>query len=695
MKFKFYTTGQLQAVLIVASCLSSAQAASENTQDEDYAPNQKAGEYLKNQAVGKVNAGLDSFLGQYGTADIQLNIDDKAHLDGSSLDLLLPLMNKKNDFIFTQWGWRNKDDRNTLNWGVGYRHFFDDWMLGGNLFLDNDITGDNRRIGVGGEAWRDYLKFSINGYLGTTDWNDSVDLNDHKEKSADGYDIRMEAFMPWYPQIGGTLSYEKYYGDNVALFGSDDLQKDPYAFTLGLTYSPVPVLNFSVNQKMGSHQANDTQIKINMNYRLGVPLSRQWDPDEVETTRKLHFSRYDLVNRNYNVVLKYKNAQYIKISLPGEIKGYAGDTASLTANVTSKYAVDRVDWDTAAFVAAGGQYRKTSPYAIEITYPPYKPGETNQYSITATAYDVKGNKSEPESTSVTVLYSDDPAMSELLTVVSDNAAADGVAKNVVQATVKDASGNPVKGQSVAFSATNGAVISPSSALTDDDGKAIAALTNSTSGESDVMAKFSDGVTQTVKTTFIGETSISMATIRDGAVSDGVDTDAVEATVTDDKGTPVPGVEVTFSTDDWLATLGQKMVKTDANGKARTTVSEPSYGAVTVTGTIAGGAESSTTVNFYRVTTKLEKLSNNVPADGASEYQLKVTMTKKDGSPANGQIITSSVYGAPAGVVLLTPQAATDANGVAIIKATSTSPGKFALLASSPAAGSLTTPMNFR
>ncbi|MNB70015.1 Invasin [compost metagenome] len=70
---------------------------------------------------------------------------------------------------------------------MGVRTFYlNDWMFGGNIFLDDDFTGKNRRIGLGGEAWTNYLKLSANTYLGTTDWHSSRDFDDYNEKPADG-----------------------------------------------------------------------------------------------------------------------------------------------------------------------------------------------------------------------------------------------------------------------------------------------------------------------------------------------------------------------------------------------------------------------------------------------------------------------------------------------------------------------------
>lgn len=44
-------------------------------------------------------------------------------------------------------------------------------------------------------------------------------MKDYDERPANGYDVRAEAYLPGYPQLGGKLMYEHYQGKNVALDG--------------------------------------------------------------------------------------------------------------------------------------------------------------------------------------------------------------------------------------------------------------------------------------------------------------------------------------------------------------------------------------------------------------------------------------------------------------------------------------------
>lgn len=90
-------------------------------------------------------------------------------------------------------------------------------MAGVNTFIDHDLSRSHTRIGVGAEYWRDYLKLSANGYIRASGWKKSPDIEDYQERPANGWDIRAEGYLPAWPQLGASLMYEQYYGDEVGL----------------------------------------------------------------------------------------------------------------------------------------------------------------------------------------------------------------------------------------------------------------------------------------------------------------------------------------------------------------------------------------------------------------------------------------------------------------------------------------------
>ncbi|MHA3944201.1 inverse autotransporter beta domain-containing protein, partial [Salmonella enterica subsp. enterica serovar Infantis] len=42
-----------------------------------------------------------------------------------------------------------------------------------------------------------------------SDWKDSEDFDFYEERPARGWDIRMESWLPFYPQLGAKLVYEQ------------------------------------------------------------------------------------------------------------------------------------------------------------------------------------------------------------------------------------------------------------------------------------------------------------------------------------------------------------------------------------------------------------------------------------------------------------------------------------------------------
>ncbi|MGH1530699.1 YrIlm family inverse autotransporter adhesin, partial [Yersinia proxima] len=444
----------------------------------------KSGErMIRSAANNEFNNQVQGWLGQFGTARVQMNLNDDLKLDGSAVDVLVPLYDNQKSMLFTQLGARNKDSRNTVNIGAGVRTFQNDWMYGANTFFDNDMTGKNRRIGVGVEAWTDYLKLSANSYFGTTDWHQSRDFVDYNERPANGYDVRAEAYLPAYPQLGGKLMYEKYRGDEVALFGKDDRQKNPHAVTAGVNYSPIPLLTVGAEHRAGKGSKNDSSINFQFNYRLGESWQSHINPTAVASTRTLAGSRYDLVERNNDIVLDYQKQALIKLTLPEEVMGEALSRATVNALVVSKYGLERVDWDSAGLIAAGGSLTQVSPQKVLLTLPPYQSTRSNNiHTLSAVAHDRQGNTSPRVTMQIVVIPSTAKIMEANLTVVRNNAIANGTETNEVKAIVTDAGNNRLSGHAVSFSADNGGMVTTVIGTTGTDGIATATITNMTAGD---------------------------------------------------------------------------------------------------------------------------------------------------------------------------------------------------------------------
>lgn len=299
--------------------------------------------FITGMATAKANQEIQEWLGKYGTARVKLNVDKDFSLKDSSLEMLYPIYDTPTNMLFTQGAIHRTDDRTQSNIGFGWRHFSgNDWMAGVNTFIDHDLSRSHTRIGVGAEYWRDYLKLSANGYIRASGWKKSPDVEDYQERPANGWDIRAEGYLPAWPQLGASLMYEQYYGDEVGLFGKDKRQKDPHAISAEVTYTPVPLLTLSAGHKQGKSGENDTRFGLEVNYRIGEPLAKQLDTDSIRERRVLAGSRYDLVERNNNIVLEYRKSEVIRIALPERIEGKGGQTNGQVSTKTaeSKFVAD-------------------------------------------------------------------------------------------------------------------------------------------------------------------------------------------------------------------------------------------------------------------------------------------------------------------------------------------------------------------
>ncbi|QTL94391.1 Invasin [Aeromonas jandaei] len=286
-----------------ANKAGSAGGASFAEQEKGYLKNQ-----LQSAFQSEASERVASLLGGLGTADVQLRFDDSFRLSEYSADVLAPVVDTPERMAFVQAGGRHVDatDRTILNVGVGQRHFSEEWMLGYNAFFDYDVTRSHSRLGLGAEAWADYLKLSSNAYLPLSSWKDSPDFDDYLERAARGFDLNAKYYLPQYPQLGMSAKYEQYFGDEVDLLGTKTLERNPYGGALGLEWQPVPMLKVGVEHREAKGGQSNTQVNMGLEWRLGASLSDMLDGGKVAQLRQLQGMRHDLVERNNNIVLEYK-----------------------------------------------------------------------------------------------------------------------------------------------------------------------------------------------------------------------------------------------------------------------------------------------------------------------------------------------------------------------------------------------------
>ncbi|EFC4195092.1 inverse autotransporter beta-barrel domain-containing protein [Escherichia coli] len=413
---------------------------------------EQAASMARGWVASSASAQATDWLSRWGTARVSLGVDEDFSLKSSSFEFLHPWYETPDNLVFSQHTLHRTDDRTQTNHGIGWRYFTSSWMSGVNMFIDHDLTSYHTRTGMGVEYWRDYLKLSGNGYLRLSNWRSAPELdNDYEARPANGWDLRAEGWLPAWPQLGGKLVYEQYYGDEVALFGKDERQNDPHAITAGLSYTPVPLISFSAEQRQGKQGENDTRIGMELTLQPGHSLQKQLDPAEVAARRSLVGSRYDLVDRNNNIVLEYRKKELVRLTLTDPLKGKPGEVKSLVSSLQTKYALKGYDIEAASLQSAGGKVA-VSGKDIQVTIPPYRftamPETDNTYPIAVTAEDSKGNFSRREESMVVV---EKPTLSltdSTLSVDLQILLADGKSTSTLTYTARDSSGKPIPGMTL-------------------------------------------------------------------------------------------------------------------------------------------------------------------------------------------------------------------------------------------------------
>jgi len=682
---------------------SGAVAIGTTLSDEDRTSSEALSDYARSQATSAINSNAEAWLSQFGTASVQLSLEEQGKLGNSSVDWLVPIYDTPKNLLFTQLGMRHKDDRNTINVGIGSRFFLaNNWMFGLNSFIDSDVTGHNYRLGMGMEAWSDYLKLSANGYRRLSGWHQSHDLEDYDERPANGFDLRVNGFLPALPQLGGTLAYEQYFGNDVALFGKDNLQKNPYAVTVGANYTPIPMLTFSAEQRMGKGDQNELNLALNLTLQLDKSLRENVSPDAVDAMRKLSHSRYDLVERNNDIVLEYRKQQVIRLSLsPETVTGPGGSVQALTTVVTAKHGLKNIAWQGASYTAAGGKVAKVDATHYRLTLPRWQAAQTaqaakkgayatsdaslilNTYVLTAVAEDSKGNRSPSEQVTVQVT----PPVAHFMgdaSVEGDYAPPDGTTPVKVLYHIVNGDNQAVMGEKVAFGITFADGTSGTQSVNSDkNGEAALMLTSIVAGEAQVVAQLSDGESSRSTVHYADSqpdaAHSSLSASPAILVANGIEKSTLALTVQDSLSRPVSGLtSVAFALSGVSGTTLSDVSEPRA-GEYVATLSGIVAGEVTVTPTLEGkpmsglGARISLTSDessAHIATGDMTVVANNALADGVSQNRVNVLVSDANGNPVAGQVVQFSANNG----ATLAASATTDDKGTIAMPLTSLTAG---------------------
>lgn len=605
---------------------------------------------LFSSATSSTASSVESWLNQFGKAQVRLNVDNEGHWDNSSMDLLVPLYEDKKALLFSQLGLRAPDSRVTTNTGMGVRTFYlKDWMLGANVFYDDDITGKNKRVGFGGEAWTNYLKFSANSYLGTSEWHSARDFDNYNEKPADGFDVRIEGYFPAQPQLGAKVIYEKYHGDRVALFDTDNLQKNPSAVTMGVSYTPIPLISFATNYRRGQDDMSDTQFEIDVTYDFSRDWRYQLSPDNVAFQRSLAGSRYDLVERNNQIILQYKKKETQGVSKlvlqtltdNSPADGLAQNTLQVQAlndkgEVVTGAPILWTSTGTAKLDATASSTDKQGNANVNVS-----DTQNEVVSITASSAGV--------STSASTRFDVVTASNLTLVVDKNDSVADGVATNDATATVTDINNRPISNAKLNWKVNAPAIAGPVQLTTDAEGVAHVKVTSTQAGRT-LLSVGTGTLSQQQSLNFTANNQLAVITsfevTHNQSPANGTALDSALVVVRDPQGNPVCNEPVTMSADKKTVSFSAPaklrsvaLMQTDSNGQLQVNFTDTVAEDVQLTAALTNGNNKNVSAQFVAdsTTQALQDLTlsiDNSLANGSNANQAVVYVRDKNNNPLN-------------------------------------------------------------
>lgn len=351
----------------------------------------RAESYVIGQATSLLQQQAQDLLSPLGTATLSLTVSPEGDFSGSRGQLFSPLYDVDGLLTYSQVSVLQQTDSSLANLGLGQRWVAGDWLLGYNTVFDSDIGNQRNRGSIGAEAWGDYLRFSANYYHPLSAMSARQDEAVFRSRPARGYDISTQGYLPFYRQLGASLSFEQYRGNDVDLFGSGNKQDDPRAMQLGLSYTPVPLVTLKAQHKLGEGGETQDTVELGLSYRLGVPLVKQISPEYVAQAKSLRGSRYDNIERRNVPVLEFQQRKTLQVFLatpPWSL--HAGETLPLMLEIKTGNKITRVSWqgDTQA-LSLTPPHNNNDPHGWSVIMPAWdsSPGAENRYRLSVTLED--------------------------------------------------------------------------------------------------------------------------------------------------------------------------------------------------------------------------------------------------------------------------------------------------------------------
>jgi len=396
-----------QRLTDIATSLGKSLQNSDDDTSAERSAREWAFNHVRDKLTEKVDSTGENILSPLGQANVSLNVDMEGKFTGSTGSLLTPLNDNGQRLTFSQLSVNQSTLGTVGSAGLGQRFSNNQWLFGYNAFLDQLFTNNQQRGSIGTELWSHYLRFSANYYTPLSGWKSTSATQ--SQRMARGYDITSQGYLPFYQQLGVTVSWQQYLGEGIDIFNDGNYYNNPRSMSVGLTYTPIPLVTVSASHKEGSGGTSQDVFGLNVNYHFGQSLSQQLSPYAVADARSLFGSRYDVVTRNNLPVMSYRKRQAFSVYLatpPWQLN--AGDSITLVVQATPNKSIKNVEWqgDTRELsLTPPANAQQLTGWTIILPAWNDAPGAKNEYHLAVT---VDNGKTRATSNTIT-LKSEPPA----------------------------------------------------------------------------------------------------------------------------------------------------------------------------------------------------------------------------------------------------------------------------------------------
>ena len=262
---------------------------------------------VKNNVVSAAATELSSeaknaLLGYFPTVELDLNYVG-GEIEGGAL-IVMPLYDYKSDVFFTQGSIFQKNDRTTINSGVGYRKlaFDESLLLGINAFYDHEFPYNHARASLGLEARTTIGELNANIYHSLSDWKFTE--NTIEEKALGGYDL--EIGMP-LPYLNWAKFYARAFEWKSAIDGVKDIGGMDVRMVMQFPF--IDGLTLVAGHRDYDSQADEQFFSIAYTFELGEKKKskRSWMNDTAYDLESMRDHRFSKVRRE-NLIFKQRRS---------------------------------------------------------------------------------------------------------------------------------------------------------------------------------------------------------------------------------------------------------------------------------------------------------------------------------------------------------------------------------------------------